>query len=96
MVEVPQYSQTDPKHGVRGATESERRDICPMATLVHIHIHGTSKFFLAFKEVGGTHNQVCPAVEEETVWSPLNQMTRDEVLKPRLDPGTRPLLTHHC
>lgn len=35
-----------------------------MATLVHVHIHSTSQLFLAFKEVGGTHNQVCPAVEE--------------------------------
>lgn len=65
LVEVPQDSQADPKHGFGGATEPERGDPSPVTPLVHVHIHSTPQLFLALKEVGGTYYQVCPAMEKK-------------------------------
>lgn len=100
LVEVPQDSQTDPKHGVRRAAEPERGDPSPVTPLVHVHIHGTPQFFLALKEVGGTHYQICPAMERER--QPVESGGEARGPSPLLDPAAprppppQPTLTRHC
>lgn len=64
--------------------------MCPVATLVQVHIHGTSQLFLALKEVRGPHNQVRPAVEEGDSMGPSRPMESGQSVE--ATPGPRDTL----
>ena len=62
LVQVPDAADRHAEHGVVGAVEAYGPGlVVPVAEGVQVHVHGPADLRLAVKEVGGAHNQVCPA-----------------------------------